>query len=272
MADNADGSLKSGADAAFEYVPGDVACGVVLLCDHASNALPPGYGNLGLRESEFRRHIAFDIGAADLTRVLAERLGAPAVLSCFSRLLIDPNRGEDDPTLVMRLSDGAVVPANARVDEAERRNRIERYYAPYHGAIARVLDTALAGGRAPAIISMHSFTPAWKGKPRPWQVGVLWDLDPRVAVPLIDALRATGDLTVGDNEPYVGALKNDTLYRHASKRGLAHALIEVRQDLISDAEGVAEWASRLLPIISRLKDDPQVSQVRHYGSRSDGNN
>ncbi len=259
-------------DPAFEFVPGDAACGVLLICDHASNALPPEYGTLGLRDGEFRRHIAYDIGAADLTRVLAERLGAPAVLSCFSRLLIDPNRCEDDPTLIMSLSDGAVVPGNARLGAGERRRRIDHYYAPYHAAIARALDAAMGRGRAPAIISMHSFTPAWKGKPRPWQVGILWDRDPRVAVPMIEALRADGDLTVGDNEPYAGALKNDTLYRHATMCGLAHALIEVRQDLIAGPEGVAEWAARLFPIISRLKDDPAVATVRHYGSRSDGNN
>ncbi len=272
MADNADRSpAEQDEHAAFELVQGDAACGVVLLCDHASNALPPEYGNLGLPESEFRRHIAYDIGAAELTRLLAARLGAPAVLSRFSRLLIDLNRGEDDPTLIMRLSDGAVVPGNAHIDAAERRKRIERYYQPYHAAIARTLDAALAGGRAPAIISIHSFTPAWKGKPRPWQVGVLWDLDPRVAVPMIEALRAAGNLTVGDNEPYSGALKNDTLYRHASMRGLAPALIEVRQDLIAGEEGIAEWVGLLLPIIARLKDDPSVFVPRNYGSRSDGN-
>jgi predicted N-formylglutamate amidohydrolase len=259
------------AFAAVETIPGDPAGGLVILCDHASNALPPEYGDLGLPAGEFQRHIAFDIGAAALTRRIAAALGAPAVLSRFSRLLIDPNRGADDPTLIMRLSDGAVVPGNARVDAQERERRLERYYLPYHAAVARALDAALATGRSPAILSVHSFTPAWKGRPRPWHAGILWDLDPRLAVPLIDALRADASLVVGDNEPYAGALKGDTLYRHGSQRGLAHALIEVRQDLIGDDRGVEEWAVRLVPILARLKDDPTLRALRHFGSRSDGN-
>jgi predicted N-formylglutamate amidohydrolase len=257
--------------AAVETIPGDAARGLVILCDHASNALPPEYGDLGLSAGEFQRHIAYDIGAAALTRQLAATLNAPAVLSRFSRLLIDPNRGADDPTLIMRLSDGAVVPGNARVDAAERQRRLVRYYFPYHAEVTRALDAALATGRAPSILSVHSFTPAWKGRRRPWHAGILWDLDPRFAVPLINALRADGSLVVGDNEPYVGALKGDTLYQHGSQRGLAHALIEVRQDLIGDDAGVAEWAARLTPMLVRLKDDPDLRTPRHYGSRSDGN-
>jgi predicted N-formylglutamate amidohydrolase len=118
---------------------------------------------------------------------------------------------------------------------------------------------------------VHSFTPAWRGRPRPWHAGILWDRDPRLAVPLIEALRADGSLVVGDNEPYVGALKGDTLYRHGSRRGLAHALIEVRQDLIGDENGIAEWSARLVPILARLKDNPEMRAVHHFGSRSDGN-
>jgi predicted N-formylglutamate amidohydrolase len=257
--------------AAVETIAGDPAGGLVILCDHASSALPPEYGDLGLPVGEFRRHIAYDIGAAALARRIAVALGAPAILSRFSRLLIDLNRGEDDPTLVMRLSDGAVVPGNAGVDARERQRRLVRYYLPYHAAVTRALDAALTTGRAPSILSVHSFTPAWKSRPRPWHAGILWDRDPRFAVPLIEALRADGSLAVGDNEPYAGALKGDTLYRHGSKRGLAHALIEVRQDLIGDDKGVAEWASRLVPILARLKDEPEMRAVRHFGSRSDGN-
>jgi predicted N-formylglutamate amidohydrolase len=257
--------------AAVETIAGDPAGGLVILCDHASSALPPDYGDLGLPVGEFRRHIAYDIGAAALARRIAVALGAPAILSRFSRLLIDLNRGEDDPTLVMRLSDGAVVPRNAGVDAQEWQRRLTRYYFPYHVAVRRALDAALATGRAPSILSVHSFTPAWKSRPRPWHAGILWDRDPRLAIPLIEALRADGSLAVGDNEPYAGALKGDTLYRHGSKRGLAHALIEVRQDLIGDDKGVAEWASRLVPILARLKDEPEMRAVRHFGSRSDGN-
>jgi predicted N-formylglutamate amidohydrolase len=254
---------------AFETIAGDPRAGLVLICDHASNALPAEYDSLGLPAREFERHIAYDPGAAAVTRGLARRLNAPAVLSCFSRLLIDPNRGDDDPTLVMKLSDGAVVPGNAKIAPAERAARIARYYAPYHAAIAEAIAQVRSTGIVPAIFSMHSFTPIWRGVARPWHAGVLWDKDPRFAVPLIAALAADPALVVGDNEPYAGALKNDTLYRHATSAGLAHALLEVRQDLIADAAGVASWCDRLSDVVARLNADPAMHEVRYWGSLAD---
>ena len=254
----------------FALVDGDPAAGVLVVCDHADNRLPPEYGDLGLPAAEFRRHIAYDPGAAAVASGLARRLGVPAVLSTFSRLLIDPNRGEDDPTLIMRLSDGAVIPGNAAVDARERARRIDRYHAPYHAAIDAAIERALAAGRPPAIVSIHSFTPVWRGTLRPWQAGVLWDSDPRIAEPLIAALRAAGDLTVGDNEPYSGALANDCMYRHGSRRGLAHALVEIRQDLIGEPDGAEAWAGRLAGIVADLNRLAGVHEVRHYGSRAGG--
>jgi predicted N-formylglutamate amidohydrolase len=254
----------------FSLVDGDPAAGVLVVCDHADNRLPPEYGDLGLPAAEFRRHIAHDPGAVAVARGLAQGLGVPAVLSTFSRLLIDPNRGEDDPTLIMRLSDGAVVPGNAAVNGAERARRIARFHAPYHAAIDAAIDRALAVGKPPIIVSVHSFTPVWRGTVRPWHAGVLWDRDPRIAKPLIEALRAEGDLVVGDNEPYSGALANDCMYRHASKRGLAHGLVEIRQDLIGEAAGVAAWAERLTEIVADLERLPGVHDIRHYGSRAGG--
>jgi len=252
----------------FEIVPGDPARGIVLTCDHAENCLPARYGTLGLGPEALARHIAWDPGARAVTLALAGRLGAPAVLSRFSRLLIDPNRGRDDPTLVMRISDRAPIPGNLAVDETERAARIARYYAPYDDAIARTIDGALATGTVPAIVAIHSFTPVWRGRGRPWQVGVLWDADPRLAVPLIDALRSPGDLVVGDNEPYDGALAGDALYRHATRRGLPHALVELRQDLIADDAGVEDWTDRLAAILTALDDRPGIREIRHFGSRT----
>ncbi len=254
----------------FSLVDGDPAAGVLVVCDHADNRLPPEYGDLGLPATEFQRHIAYDPGAAAVSRGLARRLGVPAVLSTFSRLLIDANRSEDDPTLIMRVSDGAVVPGNAAVDEQERARRIARFHAPYHAAVEAAIARATATGNPPIIISMHSFTPVWHGRVRPWHAGVLWDMDPRIAEPLIAALRSDSDLVVGDNEPYSGALANDSMYRHASARGLAHGLVEIRQDLISEPEGVAAWADRLLRIVTELNNLPGVHDVGHYGSRAGG--
>lgn len=249
-------------------IDGNDATGILLLCDHASNRLPPLYGTLGLPASELERHIGYDIGAEAVTRALAARLGAPGLLTTFSRLLIDPNRGEDDPTLVMRLSDGAVVPGNARADAAERDLRIARFHRPYHDAIAAKVAAMAADGRAPLVIAIHSFTPVWRGWPRPWHVGILWDADPRGALPFIAMLRRDDTLVVGDNEPYDGALKGDTLYRHATAHGYPHALVEIRQDLIADESGAAGWAERLAPIIEALRRDPETAEIRRFGSRT----
>ncbi|MBV5263601.1 N-formylglutamate amidohydrolase [Pinisolibacter aquiterrae] len=253
---------------AYEILPGEAGAGLILLADHASNRVPPDLADLGLPASEFRRHIAWDIGVAALTRGLSARLGVPAVLSRFSRLVIDPNRGDDDPTLIMRLSDGAVVPGNAGVDAAEREARLARFWRPYHRAIRATIDAGFAAGRAPVVFSLHSFTPVWRGHPRPWHCGVLWDADPRLPMLLLERLRADPTLVVGDNEPYDGALAGDTMYRHGTRRGLAHAILEVRQDLIADAAGVVDWVARLAPILEEAMRREDLAEPRLYGSRT----
>jgi predicted N-formylglutamate amidohydrolase len=240
------------AFAPFTVIAGDPASGIVLVCDHAGNRLPARYAALGLPASEFHRHIAYDPGAGAVTTGLAARLNAPAVLANFSRLLIDANRGEDDPTLIMRLSDGTIVPGNASVDDAERQARIAGLHAPYHAAVAATIDRAMATAGPPIIVSVHSFTPVWRGKPRPWHAGVLSGADRRLADPLLAALRRDTAMVVGDNEPYAGGLANDTMDRHGIRRGLPNAIIEIRQDLISEGTGVAAWVERLTPILADI--------------------
>ncbi|WP_295809247.1 N-formylglutamate amidohydrolase [uncultured Nitratireductor sp.] len=253
-----------------ELIPGDPANGLVLIADHARRALPEPYGALGLPAAELERHIAYDIGVEDVTRALAERLGATAVLCGFSRLLIDPNRGISDPTLIRQLYDGTIIPGNYPLSPEERQSRIERFYLPYHKAVAETVATVEnAHGRAPLIVSMHSFTPFLLGRKRPWEVGIPWDNDPRAVTPLIEALQAGGDLTVGDNEPYDGAYPGDTMHRHATTRGFAHALIEIRQDLIADRAGAAVWAARLAPILEAINARSDMHEVKHFGSRTD---
>jgi predicted N-formylglutamate amidohydrolase len=249
-------------------IEGDVANGVILLCDHACNLLPIEYGDLGLPAAEFSRHIAYGIGAAAVVSAVANQLAVPAVMCGFSRLLVDPNRGEDDPTLIMRISDGAIVPGNARVDEAERIRRLNAYYRPYHTAIAQVIDNALSRDVVPILLSIHSFTPVWRDRERPWHGAILWDRDPRIAVPLIEELGRENELLIGDNEPYTGILQNDTLYKHGTERGLAHALIEIRQDLIADEEGVAGWVARLVRVVSKLASRSDLRHIRHFGSHA----
>ena len=261
-------------------VAGDPACGWLLLCDHARAALPAEHGDLGLPPVAFERHISHDIGAEALTRALARRLGAPAVMAGFSRLLIDPNRGEDDPTIVMRLSDGQVVPGNHPLPADVLARRIARFHRPYHEAIDAAIGHAMAAGVRPIIFSVHSFTPAWKGVPRPWHATMLYDRDDRLARCVIDAL--TGDpafaraverqgaaRTFALNEPYDGALRGDTIHRHCTLRGLASGLIEVRQDLLAAEDGPDFWAQRLAPILDAANADPTLHEEHYPGSRTD---
>jgi len=218
---------------------------LLFLCDHASNAVPPPYGDLGLSKAPFQTHIAYDIGAADVAIALAKAYGAAALLGGVSRLLIDLNRGPGDPTLVMKLSDGNIIPGNRGADDAEVAKRLQQFHAPYHAAIRQQM--ARIGEKA-ILISIHSFTPTWKSVARPWDVGVLYGRDGRLAVPLMKHLAASG-FAVGDNEPYTGALEGDTLDTHGTKTGHANVLIEIRQDFLTDADKARAMAARLKPVL-----------------------
>lgn len=219
---------------------------VLFLCDHASNALPPEYGDLGVAAADRARHIAWDVGARGVTLELARLFDAPAILTRFSRLLIDPNRGEDDPTLVMQLYDRTIIPGNRGISAAEVEHRLATYYRPYHQTIRAHLDRMSAKGITPRIIAIHSFTPQLRGRaPRPWHIGLLWDRDDRLLRPLMAALTRDPSLCIGDNEPYSGALKGDTMWQHGVERGLPHVLIELRNDLITDVAGQKHWAALL---------------------------
>ncbi len=235
-------------DDAFEIIGADRPGRWLVACDHATNHVPDWVhgGDLGLTPADMDRHIAYDIGAAGVTRHLATLLDSPAILSRFSRLVVDPNRGEDDPTIMMRLYDGTIIPGNRHADEAERAERIRRLYHPYHAAYAD-LATHMEN---PVICAVHSFTPRLQGRhPRPWEVGILYADDDRLAQPFLAACRAQG-WCVGDNEPYAGHLPGDAVDRHALQHGRPNVLIELRHDLIADAAGQTLWAERLAPILS----------------------
>jgi len=180
--------LDSAADGSpFELVNAQGNPDILILCDHASAALPSKYDTLGLPATEFHRHIAYDIGCAEVVRALASHLNCPAILGRYSRLLVDLNRGPDDPTIVMKLSDGSVIPRNADVDSfrnvEEFQSRIAHYHEPYHSAVDAQIKSALSQDHVPVIVSIHSFTPSWRDKPRQWHAGVLWGPDPRLAMP-----------------------------------------------------------------------------------------
>lgn len=233
----------------FEIIGTDRTSRWLVTCDHAANTVPPFVqgGCLGVTSADMARHIAYDVGAAGLTRALAAELHGAAILSQFSRLVIDPNRGEDDPTLVMKLYDGTIIPGNRHVTGTEVADRLDRLYRPYHDAYAR-----LAARRDDTVIcAIHSFTPQLRARPpRPWHVGVLYShLDARLAQPLIARLLAEPDICVGDNEPYAGHLPGDAIDRHALTPGRPNVLIEVRNDLIAAPDAQAAWAARLAPIL-----------------------
>ena len=220
----------------------------LILCDHATNRVPEsvGRGSLGISDEDMARHIAYDPGAAGVSIRLAEKLGAPVVLSDFSRLVIDPNRGEDDPTLVMRLYDGTIIPANRHVDEAETKRRLDLFYRPYHDAVTRMA----ARQEDTVIVAVHSFTPQFRHRaPRPWHIGLLFSEDERLSRPLIRLLENEPGLIVGANVPYSGHLKGDTIDRHAIAAGRQNTLIEIRNDLIQYDDGQAAWADRLARIL-----------------------
>ena len=224
----------------------------LITCDHATNHVPDWVngGDLGLPSADMERHIAFDPGAAGVTRALAEELRSPALLSNFSRLVIDPNRGEDDPTLLMRLYDGTVIPANRNAGPRDRAERLDRLYRPYHAAYAE-----LAGRRDDTVIvAIHSFTPKLRGRaPRPWQIAILYShRDDRLARPMVDRLREEPDLSVGENEPYSGHLPGDSVDRHALAHGRPNILIELRNDVIATPEAQRHWAQRIAPVMEAV--------------------
>ena len=225
---------------------------LLLICDHASNAVP-GEIDLKIAPDLLDLHIGIDIGAAPLTRALAERVDAPAILATVSRLVIDLHREPDSPGLIPPVSDGNVIPGNAAAD---RTDRIARFHAPYHRALARVIRET----KPKLLASIHSFTPTLEstGESRPWEVGILYNRDDRAARRAIDFLRDEG-LPTGDNRPYSGRALNATLNRHGEANGIPYVAIEVRNDLIAMPEGVARWAD----ILSRMLVDMRNTLARN---------
>jgi len=222
---------------------------MVISCDHASNRVPDevNNGSLGLDEEDMARHIAYDVGAAGVSRHLSRLLDAPLIMSRFSRLVIDPNRGEDDPTLVMQLYDGTIIPANRALSETQLTARIVNLYRPYHTAFAKLM----AARANPILIAVHSFTAQLEGRPkRPWHVGVLFANDQRLSTPMLAALRDQEDICVGENEPYGGHLPGDSVERHALLQNHPNILIELRNDLIRTDAQQRHWAERLAPLIT----------------------
>jgi predicted N-formylglutamate amidohydrolase len=238
--------------APVRVVNADGGGSAVLVCDHASNRIPRRLGTLGLASAELLDHIAWDPGAAGVARRLSRHLDAPLVLSRYSRLAIDCNRPLDSPESIPELSAGVSVPGNRMLTLRDRALRIEGVFSPYHRAISEVLDRR--AGRPSLLLSIHSFTPELAGQRRPWDIGISYGRDRRLAALILDALKANAKLVVGDNEPYtVDDASDYTIPVHGEGRGLPHVLIEIRQDGIATPADAAAWAVRLAATCAQIE-------------------
>lgn len=224
--------------------------GLFLSCDHAGKRIPTALGSLGLSTEDRQRHIAWDIGAAGVSRYLANELDATLVMQNYSRLVIDCNRPHDNEQLIPRHSEATEIPGNRALSDAQREQRRNEIYRPYHEMISRLLDRRLRTGQATAFVAIHSFTPIYLGKQRPWHIGILYDRDRRMAGHMLEQLSIDQSVCIGDNEPYRIDQKDYGIPVHGEERGLAHVLIEIRQDLITSDNGQQVWARRLAPLLS----------------------
>jgi predicted N-formylglutamate amidohydrolase len=236
---------------------------VLLVGDHVSNLIPGALDRLGLEEQVLQQHVAYDIGTHKLLTHLSQHLDAPVVMAGYSRLVVDLNRSLEDASAFPEQSDNIPIPGNRALSREDRALRIHSFYTPYRVAIDRMLHRFRERGIVPALISIHSFTPEMAGNRRPWQVGLLWDKDPRIPVPLLKSLRAHPQgINVGDNEPYSGKHPADyTIDHHAESAGLPHVSIETRQDLISTEQGAEHWATILDEALRDILADPNLYRL-----------
>ena len=245
---------------------------LLLICDHASNYIPPTYQKLGLTADQLKEHIAWDIGAAEITLQISEILNSVAILSGISRLIVDANRDPSDQKSAPEISDNITITGNKDLTKINRENRLKKYFWPYHNAIKKQIDYFEEKldpyNNIPIIFSIHTFTQVMRlvdAKKRPWDVGVLWNRDPRVADILIRELTKHKDnLIVGDNQPYSGKEFYYTLDYHAGGRGIPHCAIEIRQDLVNTPEGINYWATLISKILNNILDNSKIHKIVQF--------
>lgn len=248
---------------AFELVNPEGRSRAILVCDHASPVIPRRLGSLGLSPRDRERHVAWDIGAAAVARRLSKMLDAPLALPGYSRLVVDCNRPLHEPDAFATQSEDVVITGNQSISEQEKAERANTFFWPYHDALHRLVESRAAGNGVPVMVSVHSFTPVYHGRQRPWHIGVHHRWDSRGAEHALRALRADGSLHVGDNEPYPLALNEDyTVPVHAERRGMPYVLFEIRQDQITSEAGADAWAERLGALLAVLLAQANLG---HYG-------
>jgi len=247
----------------FQVINRDGASQLLLICDHASAEVPHSLGRMGVHDEGFEQHIGYDIGSASVARLMSEQLDAQLILAGYSRLVIDLNRPPGHPESILAESDGTPIPGNASLGESDRRQRIRDLFEPYHDAVNRALARLWERGTAPILFSVHSFSPGYGDKPRPWDVGVLWNRDPRIAVPLMEKLEARG-LNVGDNEPYSGHDLAYTIDMHGAAAGIANCVIEINQEQVGDETGIARWGELLAEVLGEILTLDGLHRVERF--------
>jgi len=253
--------LDAGDPAPATVVNPSGSAAAVIICDHGGDAIPIKLDGLGLDPNDRLRHIAWDIGASATAYQLSRKLDAPTVLGNFSRLVIDLNRPPYDLTSVREISDGVLVPGNRNLSSKDTAQRVASIFEPYHSEIAAAMERAAQHVAAPALVSVHSFTPVMKGFERPWHIGVLFGSDMRIANPLMAALSKNPEISVGENKPYSGYdLYGYSVETHAMPNGYPNILLEIRQDLIDTHYGVAKWAAIIADALAPILDDKDLYQ------------
>jgi len=258
--------IKEGDPEPYTILNVDGKASILLICDHASPAIPRDMQRIGLDRSTLKQHVAWDIGAEDVTRRLSKNLDAMAVLSGYSRLLIDVNRHPGDLNSIPEKSDTTIIPGNLKLSKKQQLERLESFFWPYHQSVSNALALLWRRGPTPALISIHSFTPTLNGEKRHWDISVLWNRDPRLALPLLEKLKNIkgGSYHVGQNEPYSGKKNGYTIDIHAGVAGLPNCAIEIRQDLINTSNGAKFWADTLAHLLMEILDKDNLKRVERF--------
>ncbi len=244
----------------------NAASRLLILCDHASNHIPSKYNNLGLNPNEIKRHIGWDIGAMNLSKKLSKNLNATLITSGYSRLLIDCNRPFAVPEAFIKKSENTIIPGNIKLSKKEKIQRAKKYCIPYRTKIQNILKIRMKKNIVPIIISVHSFTPVYNGKFRPWHLGLLFRKEKRLFTLLKKELNKNKTIKIGINKPYKCNLKGDfSIPYFAESNGLPCILLEIRQDLINSQSGVSKWSKKIEKLLKKVIDHKNIeTSVKKY--------
>lgn len=260
--------LQPGEPAPFRIENANGSAPVLIVCDHASNRVPLALNNVGLSKADLQKHIAWDPGTEHIGQYMSEKLDATAFFATYSRIVVDVNRGERSPECMREVSDHIVVPGNQNLTAAQKRQRLDEIFFPYHRALTAQIKSYRKKGIVPLIVSLHSFTPEMDGFKRPWEIGVLWNKEEALARRVIDNLCAQNPgMTVGENEPYTlkqANLSKNTIKTHAEDTGLPYIIVEFRQDLVGSKRDALKWGRIFLEAIAPILIDEEVYQLRRF--------